>query len=244
MTDSFQHFEFNAAITKGDWSAVRIIGEKALAEGEYSEDVLYNLAVSYLKDSEYSMASAILLGLPDWKKQGLARDALIEALKGSGHNLADVNLAAHGMTGIAVEAAMAIPRSTAYTITAFALPVFVFLVVLKIRSQKKRQHFFSKWQKWIINVLLGMASLSFTLGALTIVLSIVYSGQWCGVIAKSGAQLKLSPAADVETKKSLNLGAPVFIYGDSTKAWLFALDPDGSSGWIDALQVRCIGEKH
>lgn len=244
MTDLSQYVEFNTAITKGDWSAVRIIGERALAEGEHSTDVLYNLAVSYLKTGEYSMASAILLGVPEAKKQGLIRNALGEALKGSGHNLTDVNLAAHGMTGLAVEAITGMSKSSAYTITAFALPVLVFLVFVKRGSLRKFEQYSSKVHKWIINMLLGIATVSFTLGAFMIALSFFYSGQWCGVISNNGAQLKLSPGAEIDAKKTLDPGAPVFVLGDSSKAWLFALEPDGSSGWIDALQVRCVGEKH
>ena len=244
MNPSALNIEFNAAIAKGDWSSVRLFGEKALAEGIYSPDVLYNLAVAYLKAGDRPMAAAILVSLPESMQRGLFKDALEEALKGSGYELSDINLSAHGLSGLMMEASIAVSKGSPYAVTAFSLPILVVLILLKRNSKKILGKSLAAIQARVVNALLVLMLTFVVAGGLMILLTTFYSGQWCAAIGDRGAQFWASARGKGDAIKSVNPGAPIFVLDDATKDWLFALEPSGLSGWVDSLQVRCIVDKH
>lgn len=241
MSDPNFQSRFNSAIKEGNWSAVKVMGEAAVAEYSASKDVFYNLGLGYLKSGDPAMAVAVLLATPRRLQDQQYRDTLNEALRMTGHGFNDLELGTHGLEGLIAEATQDMSVSDLYAASSVGLGVSLMCIAVIIWQRRlSNAKTSTSGVRLVTSVVAGVSSFVTSLSLILILISSVYQSTWGAVVSSEGSLLRKMASQDAESVKTLKSGQPVVVLGDTTKPWLEVLDSTGDRGWVSAIDVRCI----
>jgi len=237
--------EFNAAVVSEDWAGVKVLGEKAIAESVANSSMTYNLGLAYLKSGDSPMAVAVLVSTPPGLRDSQYARLLSDALQKSGSSESDFQLGALGMKGILVQAAHEIEYVDPYSWCAGSLAILIGAVLTRLWRQRNNNSstVYGRTLSLMTNLVLMISCLT-TLAALAaMALVYFYQSRWGAVIASEPAPIRVVAEEGGEVLKTVRSGKPILVLGDSTKPWVRVLEADGGSGWMNALDLRCIRGK-
>lgn len=228
---------FNAAVGTQDWGLVINLGESAVAENSASIDILYNLGLAYLKTNKAPMAVSVFLSVPASQQDVSFRAARDEALRLVGSSKNDLEIGAHGFTGVLTSVAQSVSGVDLYgwCVTSLGLSLATGALFLFGKRVVRRKFLNAS----LIVVCAG--SLALTLVSATgLTISYFFQSHWGAIVATEAAPLRAVASEKAEPLKTLNPGKPVMVLGDAKTPWLRVLDADGDSGWMSALDLRVI----
>ena len=245
MTNQDFTKEFNAAVVSEDWAKVKVLGEKAIAEGFANSSMTYNLGLAYLKTGDAPMAVAVLVSTPPGLRDRQYATLLSDALQKSGSSESDFQLGALGMKGILVQAAHEIEYVDPYSWCAGSLAIFIGAVLTLLWRQRNKNSSTLYGRTLVLMTKLVLIISCVTTLATLASMGLIhfYQSRWGAVIATESAPIRMVAEESGEVLKTVKSGKPVLVLGDATKPWLRVLEADGGSGWMNALDLRCIRGK-
>ena len=237
----------NAALKNQDWPLVTILGEAALAEGKASDALRYNLGLAYLKTDKPSMATAVLISVPEVRRDEAFQSLLKESLRLSSASMDDLNTGAHGLTSSLCQwsASLRPYDPLAWSVSGLALCLVLLFVHFATQNRRLSQHKNHKMRAHMRSVWIGVVGLTVSVTVMALVasgLSYFYQSRWGVVVAENGAALQGLPAEQAAVVKNLKPGKPVLVVGNPSTAWVRVIESDGGSGWMAALDVRVVRE--
>lgn len=241
MQSAELHQSINHAIDASDWGQIRTLGEQALAEGEATSQILYNLGLAYLQENNPSSALAVLLAIPRKYRDQSSQKAIQEALARANLDQSTLDLGSHGLETALVEMAEVIAPVPFQFISSISLLLLIFAIIVVVRLSKTRQSFlnsrFGRMLGFGIGVLALIVMASLSLGWF----SSYYRGDWCAIVA-SDAKIHLQPNVESEVIREIQTASPVLATSNTRRPWVSILHSSGASGWVESLKMRCVDE--
>jgi hypothetical protein len=231
----------NDAIDSNNWSQVRVLGEKAVAEGVASRVVLHNLGLAYLHENEPALAVSVLLAIPKHDRDENTNKALVDALTRSNVDISELDLGAHGFRALLVDFAENIAPAPFKLISAISLPLLVVSIVLAIRATKTTKSLFGTVFGRLVMSVMGLAGIAILLSLGLAWFSDAYRGHWCAVVS-TGGKVRLQPDPGAELIRDLQTGSPLLAGSDPKKRWVHILHSSGALGWIESINLRCVDD--
>jgi hypothetical protein len=229
----------NAALKSQDWPLVIVLGEGALADGKASDALRYNLGLAYLKTAKPAMATAVLVSVPEPRRDEGFKALIQESLRLSSASIDDFNTGAHGLTSTLCQMATGVHRYDALTWSVTTLGLTVVLVFTRMLAQKFTSSKNIIRSTGVATLICGFATLT-ALGATA--LDYFYQSRWGVVVAEREAPIHGLPSENASVVKNLKSGKPVLVLGNPSSAWVHVIESDGASGWMGALDVRVVRE--
>ncbi len=237
---------FNAALKNQDWPLVTVLGEASLAEGRASDMLRYNLGLAYVKTHKPAMATAVLISVPEARRDEAFWSLLKESLRLSAASTDDFNTGAHGLTS-SLSQWSAVVRTydpLTWSVGGLALCLILIMTILltKAPNHDLKRFNIGRHLRPLARVsLIVTAGLTF-LALVASGLEYFYQSRWGVVVAEHGAALHGLPSDEGPVVKNLKSGKPVLVLGNPSVAWVRVIESDGGAGWMAALDVRVIRE--